>query len=341
MVFVGIVDSVVDLQKIRGLIPATNQVFKLDSPRSTRCLIEAVASTSCPVVGKTIRRGRFRSLYNAVVIAVARHGERVRGKIGDIVLRAGDSLLLEAPPSFVDVHRNSRQFYLISKVENSKPLRHERWAVALAILLGMVLMVTVGGYCGALTINFGSGLFDFGRITMLKGAMVAAALMVFTRCLRVDEARRSIDWQVLLAIACALGIGRALQSSGAADRIAGAIIEAVSGNPRLTLAAIYLMTLLVTEIITNSASAALMFPFALSAAQHLDADVHPFVVCVMIAASAGFATPISYQTNLMVYGPGGYRFSDYLRVGVPLDITVGAVAVILIPVVWPFFPSTT
>ncbi len=338
LVFVGIVDSMVDLQKIRGLTPATNQVFKLDSPRSTRCLIEAVASNSCPVVGKTIREGRFRSLYNAVVIAVARHGERVRGKIGDIVLRAGDSLLLEAHPSFVNEHRNSRKFYLISKVENSNLPRHERWAVALAILLGMVLFVTIGEYCGPIKFHLGSAMIDLGRITMLKGAMLAAALMVITRCVHVDEARRSIDWQVLLAIAFALGIGRALQNSGAADHIAGGILDAVKGNPRLALASIYLLTLLVTEVITNAASAALMFPFALSTAQHLHADVHPFVICVMIAASAGFATPIGYQTNLMVYGPGGYRFSDYLRVGIPLDITVAAVALTLIPLAWPFFP---
>lgn len=338
LVFVGIVDSVVDLQKIRGLIPATNQVFKLDSPRSTRCLIEAVASNSCPVVGKTIRDGRFRSLYNAAIIAVARHGERVRGKIGDIVLRAGDSLLLEAHPSFIKTHRNSRQFYLVSQVENSKLPRHERWAVALIILLGMVLAVTLSGFWGTIKIDLGGGTLDLGRITMLKGAMVAAALMVLTRCIHVNEARRSIDWQVLLAIACALGIGRALQLSGAADHITEGIIKSVQSDPWLALAAIYLITLLVTEIITNAASAALMFPFALSTAQHLNADVHPFVICVMIAASAGFATPISYQTNLMVYGPGGYRFSDYLRIGIPLDITVGAVAVAIIPMVWPFFP---
>ncbi len=338
LVFVGIVDSMVDLQKIRGLTPATNQVFKLDSPRSRRCLIEAVASTSCPVVGRTIRDGRFRSLYNAVVIAVARHGERVRGKIGDIVLRAGDALLLEAHPSFIAEHRNSRQFYLVSKVENSNPPRHERRPVALAILLGMVLAVALGGYLGALKLPFAGGAIDLGRITMFKGAMVAAALMVLTRCVHVDEARRSIDWQVLIAIACALGIGRALEQSGAAERITGAIIQTVEGNPRLAIAAIYLITLLVTEIITNAASAALMFPFAIATAGQLGADVRPFVICVMIAASAGFATPISYQTNLMVYGPGGYRFTDYLRIGIPLDLTVTAAALTLIPIAWPFYP---
>ena len=338
LVFVGIVDSMVDLQKMRGLVPATNQVFKLDSPRSQRCLIEAVASTSCPVVGKTIRDGRFRSLYNAVVIAVARHGERLPGKIGDIVLRAGDALLLEAHPSFVAQHRNSRKFYLISRVENSNPPRYERRAIALTILLAMVFVVTLSESWGAIKITLGGDTLDFGKITMLKGAMVAATLMVFTRCVHIDEARRSIDWQVLVAIACALGIGRALENSGVANVITGGIAQSVQENPHLALAAIYLVTLLITEVITNSASAALMFPFALSMSQHLGTDVRPFVLCVMIAASAGFATPIGYQTNLMVYGPGGYRFSDYLRIGVPLDLLVGTVAVIVIPLAWPFFP---
>jgi len=338
LVFVGIVDSVVDLQKIRGLVPATNQVFKLDSPRSQRCLIEAVASAGCPVVGKTIRDGRFRSLYNAVVIAVARHGERVRGKIGDIVLHAGDTLLLEAHPSFVGEHRNSRHFYLVSRVENSSPPRYDRARIALAILLGMVLLVTLSESWGALKITLGRSTLDLGQITMLKAAMVAAALMVLTRCVRIEEARRTIDWQVLVAIACALGIGQALDRSGAADMVTDAVFANVGGNPRLALAMIYGVTLLATEILTNNAAAALMFPFAMATAGHLGADVRPFVICVMMAASCGFATPIGYQTNLMVYGPGGYRFSDYLRIGVPLDLLVGLLAVAITPVVWPLYP---
>ena len=121
LVFVGVVESVVDLQKIRGLVPATDQVFKLTAPRATRCLIEAVVSSSCPLVGKTIRDGRFRSNYNAAVIAVARDGERIQKKIGDIVLRPGDTLLLEAHPSFADQQRNSRDFYLVSRLEDSQP----------------------------------------------------------------------------------------------------------------------------------------------------------------------------------------------------------------------------
>ena len=338
LVFVGVVDSVVDLQKIRGLVPATDQVFKLDAPRAQRCLIEAVASHSCPIVGRSIRDGRFRSVYNAVVIAVARHGERVQGKIGDIVLRAGDTLLLEAPPAFIAQHRDSRDFFLISRLENSNPPRYERAAIAMTILLGMVALVTLGETFGDVTISWGTRSFALGQITMFKGALVAAALMILTRCCTVDRARRSIDWQVLLAIAASLAIGRALESSGAAQAIAGTMIGMVNGNPWWTLVVFYGVTLLVTELVTNNAAAALMFPFALATAARLEASPMPFVIAVMMAASAGFATPIGYQTNLMVYGPGGYRFRDYLRIGVPLDLLIWAVCAIVIPLAWPLHP---
>jgi di/tricarboxylate transporter len=336
LVFVGIIDSVVDLQKIRGLVPATDQVFKLDSPRTDRCLVEAVASSSCAVVGTTIRDGRFRSVYNAVVIAVARHGERVRGKIGDIVLRAGDTLLLEAHPSFVEQHRNSQHFFLVSRLENSTPPQFHRAAFALSIVVAMVIAVTLGETFGWVTIPLGNWAFELGQITMLKAALVAAGLMVLTGCCRIEQARRSIDWQVLVAIAAAFGIGLALEKTGAADGITQAIIDAAGGSPWLSLVAIYGVTLIVTELITNNAAAALMFPFALSTAQHLGVNAIPFIISVMMAASAGFATPIGYQTNLMVYGPGGYRFSDYIKMGVPLDILVWTVTVLIAPLVWPF-----
>lgn len=335
LLFVGIVDSMIDLQKIRGLVPATNQVFKLDSPRSDRCLVEAVTSESCPVVGKTIRDGRFRSIYNAVVIAVARNGERVRGKIGDIVLRPGDQLLLETHPSFVNQHHNSRHFFLVSRLENSNPPRHDKAAIALIILVAMVAIVTLSEQWGKVSVSLGSWTIDFGQITMLKASLVAAILMIVTGCCRIDQAYRSIDWQVLLAIAASFGIGKALEKTGAADAITGGVIDALGGNGWLTLVAIYGITLIVTELITNNAAAAIMFPFALATAHNLDANPIPFIIAVMMAASAGFATPIGYQTNLMVYGPGGYRFADYLRIGIPLDILVWAVTVIVAPMVWP------
>jgi di/tricarboxylate transporter len=317
LVFVGVVDSVVELQKIRGLIPATNQVFKLGEPRSERCLIEAVVSTSCPLVGKTIRAGRFRSVYGAAVVAVARGGERVRSKIGDIELEPGDTLLLEAHPSFYERQRNSRDFYLISQLENSTPLRHDRAILSILILLSMVVAVTMG-------------------LSMLKGSALAAALMLAFGCVSGNSARRSIDWPVLLAIAASFGLGKALEITKAADGITSALVESTAGNPWIALAMVYLVTVVVTELITNNAAAALMFPFAISTSTNLGVNYMPFVIAVMMAASAGFATPIGYQTNLMVMGPGGYRFSDYVKIGVPLDLLVGVITVAIAPFVWPF-----
>jgi di/tricarboxylate transporter len=318
LVFVGVVDSVIDLQKIRGLVPATDQVFKLTAPRSSRCLIEAVVSNSCPMVGKTIRDGRFRSIYNAAVIAVARNGERINKKIGDIVLRPGDTLLLEAHPSFADQQRNSRDFFLVSRLEDSQPPRHERALLAVGLLIGMVLVASLTS----------AGMF--------KAALVAAGLMIATRCCSISLARRSIDWEVLLSIAASFAIGAALEKTKAAQMIADNMIGLAQGNAWASLAVVYLVTLITTELITNNAAAALMFPMAIATAAGLEVSAMPFVIVVMMAASAGFATPIGYQTNLMVYGPGGYRFSDYLKVGVPLDILIGVITVVIAPLKWPF-----
>ncbi len=318
LVFVGIVESVVDLQKIRGLKPASDQVFKLDSPRPERCLIETVVSNSCKLVGKSIRDGRFRSTYNAVVIAVARHGERIKKKIGDIVLQPGDTLLLEAHPNFFNQLRHSREFYLMSRIENSNPPRHEKAYLAVVILTGMVLSVSLLG------------------VKMLVAAMVAAGLMIITRSCSVPAARNSVDWQVLLVIAASFGIGRAMFTTGLAEQIATSLIAFAKEDPWITLAIVYFVTTLFTELITNNAAAVLVFPIALSTSQQLGVNFLPFTITIMMAASASFSSPIGYQTNLMVYGPGGYRFSDYIKIGLPLNVMLGITTVILAPIIWGF-----
>jgi di/tricarboxylate transporter len=318
LVFAGIVESVADLRRIRGLIPATDQVFKLDSPRHERCLVEAVVSDSFPLMGKTVREGRFRTLYNAAVIAVARNGERLRRKVGDIVLRAGDTLLLETRHSFLEQHRNSRDFLLISRLDDFRPPRHERAGVAVFIVFMMVLAVAAGW------------------LSMLKAAMLAAGFMIITRCTSGSIARRAVDWQVLIVIAASLGIGTAMQASGAAHVIANAFISGSGDSPLMALGMVFVVTAVFTSVITNNAAAVLMFPIALASASRLGVSFMPFVITIMIAASASFATPIGYQTNLMVYGPGGYRFGDYLRIGVPLTVLVGVITILVVPRVWPF-----
>src|SRR5262245_22672854 len=210
LLFVGIVESIVELQRIRGLVPATEDVFHLKAPRPQRCLIEAVVSNTCPLVGMTIRDSRFRSHYNAVVVAVARNGQRLHQKIGDIVLHAGDVLLVEAHPSFADQQRSSRDFFLVSKIDESTPPKHELALLAVGILLAMVLL------------NSGKDVVDvamsivpalapvkalFPQTSVFLAALLAASVMLLTRCVSLESARKSIDWEVLLAIAASFGLG--------------------------------------------------------------------------------------------------------------------------------------
>ncbi|MEJ2693022.1 MAG: SLC13 family permease [Candidatus Thiodiazotropha sp.] len=316
LVFAGIVDSVVDLQRIKGLKPATNQVFKLDSPREERCLTEAVISNRSPVIGKTVRNGRFRNIYNAAIIAVARDGEKIDSKIGDIKLRAGDTLLLVSQASFAEQQRNSRDFYLVSSLNDARDVRHERAPLAIAILGLMVATVALG------------------LLSMLKAAMLAAGLMIVSRCTSGRIARRSLDWQVLVVIGASFGIASALHSSGAAPAVAHWLVSCAQSEPIASLATIFAVTALLSALATNNAAAVIMFPIALSTANDLGVSFLPFAVTIMMAASASFATPIGYQTNLMVYGAGGYRFKDYLNFGLPLTLLVGLVTLVIVPQIW-------
>ena len=318
LVFVGVVDSVVDLQRVKGLKPATNQMFKLDSSRDDRCLSEAVISNSSPLVGKTVREGRFRSLYNAAIIAIARNGEKLSGKIGDIRLRAGDTLLLISRASFAERHKNSKDFYLVSSRQDARSIRHERAPIAMAILIGMVLSASLGW------------------LSMLEAALLAAGLMIVTRCTTGRIARRAVDWQVLVVIAASFGIASALQTSGAATSMANWLIAFAQDTPQTALALLFAATALLSALATNNAAAVLIFPIALSTADSLGVSLLPFAITLMVAASTSFATPIGYQTNLMVYGAGGYHFRDYLMFGLPLTLLVGVVTVVLTPLVWPF-----
>jgi len=318
LIFVGILESVVDLQKRRGLISANEPLFQLDSPRSQRRLIEAVVSPHCPLIGQTIRDGQFRTQYNAAILAVARGGKRVAGKIGDIVLLSGDTLLIEADRGFLARQRNSNHFFLVSNVENGEMPRFEHAGRALTVLIGMVTIV------------------GLGWINMLEAAMAAACAMICLRCCSTSEARRQIDWSVLLAIGGALGIGKALEVCGAANVLASQIIGLAQGDAWWALLLVYLVTMLLTELVTNNAAAALMFPLAIATAQSLGVQFTPFAIAIMVSASAGYSTPFGYQTNLMVYTPGGYTFADYLRFGIPLNLLFMFVTVVFAPLVWPF-----
>jgi di/tricarboxylate transporter len=318
LIFVGAIESVVDLHRIRGLAPATNQVLKLEGARKDRSFFEAVVSDTCPLAGKSVCEGRFRTHYHAVIIALARNGERQRGKIGEMVLRAGDTLLLEARPDFLDQQGRSRDFLLVSEVGGFHPPNHKGAPLALAITIGMVILAASG------------------LLSMLEAALVAAGLMIVLGCTSGQVARQSPDWQVLVVIATSFGVGAALQTSGAAGVLADVIISLAGGDPWATLVLVFTATALLTSVATNNVAAVLAFPIALSAAHHMNVAVMPFAITIMVAASASFATPIGYQTNLMVYNAGGYRFTDFVRIGLPLTLLVGVVTIVLVPYIWKF-----
>lgn len=318
LIFVGVVDSVIDLQRVPGLDVATNQVFKLDSDRSARILAEAVVAPQCAVAGKSIREGQFRTRYNAAVIAVSRNGQRLRERLGDIILQPGDALLVECLPSFVVAMRNSRDFFLVSQVDGAAPPNRDKVGFALLVLAGMV--VTAGT----------------GLLSMLEAAMVAAGLMIAGRCCSQRAALAQIDFPLLLTIAAAFGLGYGLQDTGAAAALAGGLLSLVGAQPWLALLMLALTVSVLTEFVTNNAAAVIGFPIALSTAEQLGVNPLPFVMVLMVVASASFATPLGYQTNLMVYGAGRYTLREFLRIGVPMNLLIVSTAVISAPLIWPF-----
>lgn len=304
LTFAGVLDTIVELQRRRGLSPA-----EVDS-ETDWVLHEAVISRGSPLVGVSIREANFRGAYNAAVVAVHRHGEHLEQKLGDITLRHGDTLLLQATPGFARTFRDSADFYLVSEVSHATRPRHGRAWLALSCMVGVIALAAAG------------------VMPLASAAVLGAMIAVIGGCLTFGSARRAIDISVLVVVAAALGLGRAVEHTGVAATIAHAV-TGLAGDlgPVLLLALVYATGMLLTELITNTAAAALLLPIALAVAGDAGLDPRPFVLATSISASLSLATPLGYQTNMMVYGPGGYRFVDFLKMGAPVQLACGVVAV--------------
>lgn len=395
--FSGIASTVVDLQKIKGFSPidhlrssvqpaGTPTPMSLDSyeglppvvppvaaERIGRQLCEVVISATSPLRNKTIRETNFRSHYNASILAVHRSGEKLEQKIGKIELESGDTLLIDADEDFIRRWRHSQDFILVSGVEDSAPVAHERAGVALVIfalvLFGMSFPFPdppkkvavppppkIAAQSDPARPN-STAEADLHLTTLVKAraqpaqpsrsssnadipaivAILGAVLMIFTGCVRSSEALASIQLQVVVLIGAALGIGKALEVSGAASFIANSILGAVgSNNPVVILSVIYFLTVVLSEFLSNNATAAMMGSLALATAAQMNVSPRPFLIAVTIAASCAFASPIGYQTNLMVLNAGGYKFTDYVKVGLPLNFICMIIAIIIIPLAWHF-----
>ncbi len=333
LLFVGALESVVQLQAIAGLLPVTDE-SAMTHYRPKMRLVEVVISPDSPLIGRSIRDAEIRTRYGAVVVAVHRLGSRLPGRLGDVVLRPGDTLLLEASPGFARRHRQSRSFYLVSEVAGAAAPRHERAWVSVAILVGLILVMS------------GSDLPVIRDLPLVGGmpevtaAMCAALAMILFRCCTGGQARAGIEWHVLVVIGASFGLGKAMENSGLASWVAGGMMSLAQPWGQWGLIGVlYLLTLMFTTLISNNAAAALMFPIAASIAGSGDYSFTPFAVTICLAASLEFSTPLGYQTNLMVMGPGGYRWGDFVRFGGPLTLLTAAISIALVPLLFPLSPS--
>jgi di/tricarboxylate transporter len=307
---------VVDLQGRRGLVSAEVQhVTHYDTARHG--FFQAVVGANSPLVGKTLKQAEFRGRYQAAVIAIHRSGQALEAKLGMVPLKLGDTLILLADPAFRDRWRDRNDFLMVTPMEGTPPaVTRKAWIVG---LIGLLIVVVAGA----------------GVVPILQASLVGAVALVAFGVLTAAEARGAIDLDTIIVIAASFALGAAMQSSGLADRAADLVTLAPGGGSvRGALLGIVVATLITTELITNNAAAALLFPIAFASAGHLQVDPRPFAIAVAVAASNSFLTPIGYQTNTMVYGPGGYRFTDYIRVGLPLTITTVITTVLVIPWWW-------
>ncbi|PWK50885.1 SLC13 family permease [Pleionea mediterranea] len=316
LIFTGLADSISDLLDINGLELAEKQVFKLTGNTGRARIVEAVVGQHNPLSGQSVKQGQFRKRYNAVIIAVVRNGQRVKMKTGDIILRPGDTLLMLARRSFVEQFYYSRDFLLVSGLDDlafSKKGKAKRAWLSIAILIGLAVT---------------------GVVPIVVSAICSAAAMILFGCISFGRAKQSLDLQVLLTIAMAFGLGKVLNESGGAELMAGSILDAFGDHPLALLVAVYIITVILTEMVTNNAAAVISYSLVSGIVGALGYNLIPYAIAIMIAASASFISPMGYQTNLMVFSAGGYRFSDYLRLGIPLSILVGCVALLLIPQFW-------
>jgi uncharacterized protein with PhoU and TrkA domain len=315
--FSGSAASIGDLRKIPGMKSYVNsEVKKINEKVHDRRLVQAVIARRSKLLGKTVKEARFRTMYGAAVIAVHREGKRIQEHPGNVKLHAGDVLLLEAGPSFVRQNaEKDTSFSLLSEVQDSSPPRLKLLVPALALTVAMLAVYTA---------NVAS---------LLVCALVASLLMVLFGILSQQEVRDAINWEVYITIAAAFGIGTALTNSGVAGGVADGLVqlgEALGIGDAGLYATVYFATFLISNVVTNNAAAALLFPIAMDAAEATNADGQLMAYTLMLGASASFMSPFGYTTNLLVYGPGAYKYVDFLRVGTPMQILLWVVSIIFI-----------
>ncbi|MGB7318769.1 MAG: SLC13 family permease [Planktotalea sp.] len=279
--------------------------------------VEVLITPGCKMVGRTLGALRLRRRFGVYPLAVHRRNQNISGQLDAVNVRIGDTLLLEGSPE--DIQRLALEMGLVDvSTPSDRAYRRRHAPIALLALVGIVALA------------------GFGLAPIFFLSIIAVALVLIARCIDADEAFSFVDGRLLTLIFAMLAIGAALESSGAVTLIVNALAPYISILPPFMIVwAIYLLTSVLTELVSNNAVAVVVTPIAIGLADALGIDARPLVVAVMVAASASFATPIGYQTNMLVYGPGGYKFTDFMKVGIPLNLTIGILASAMIPFLWP------
>ena len=319
LVYAGQIADILELKNSHGLVSADHHVFSLDEVDSHRQLRTAYVTFGSNLIGSTIAKRSFEKKNNMTLVAVARRGDRIDQSPRDVVLQAGDTLLFECPPRMnVDTDQLSSQLHFFDSDQvvnlDGKTL------VSTVIMIAMVVL-------SALNV-----------MPLLQCAFIAAAAMLVMGCCTPDQAMKSVNWDILMVFACSVVLGVAIQQTGIAERMATGILDVCGTNPLVVMTAICFVGTFLTEFISNTAAGAIFFPIMYEAAEKLGYDPYPFLIALMISVSSSFATPIGSPTHMLVYGPGGYRFSDFMRIGLLMNLIILAANILIVNIVYPLTP---
>lgn len=315
----GDVEKMKKLQERQGIrLKAEHTYHDRDIETEDTILAEAIIAPQSILVRKTLKETRFRNLFGVTALAIRHRDQIVHTKLGAVKLQAGDALLLKVSKSALEELKNEDAFVFVSEV-GLPQFRKDKIPAGLLIAAGVVTTASLG------------------VLPIVVSAIVGCVLMVFVGCLTLEEAYKSIDWKVIFLLAGALTLGVAMEKSGAAMLVSNKLVHAVGGwGPVAMVSVFFLLTTVLTNMMSNNATAVLLAPIAISTATSLNIDPRPLLMAVTFAASSSFMTPVGYQTNTMIYGAGRYRFKDFLKVGTPLNVLLWIVATIFIPQFWPF-----
>ena len=319
LVFAGQIDEILDLKKSHGFVNADHYIFTMDEVSKDRQLRTAFVSFGSSLINTTIGDSNFEHVNNMTLVAVARRGKRLQDSPRHVVLQAGDTLLFECPPRLnIHTERLTSQLQFFDSTE--VPNIGKKTLISTTVMILMVLLSA------------------FNVMPLLQCAFLAAMAMLVLRCCTPEQAMKSINGEILMVFAGSVVLGLAIQKTGIAERLAFGILDVCGSNPLVVMTAICFVGTFITEFISNTAAGAMFFPIMYEAAEKLGYEPFPFLVALMVSVSSSFATPIGSPTHMLVYGPGGYRFSDFMRIGLLMNIIILAANILIVNIVYPLTP---